>query len=105
MMKISKELKEKMKQQLNNDEYLTSITRKSFDAADKNGNGVIDIKELKACMIDIAQGMGSTVPEDESARNEFFHLDKDKNNTVDFNEFKQFVKKNMIMLIDRMPEE
>ena len=100
----NKEIKERMKKQLNDDQFLTAITRKSFDQADKNKNGTIDIRELKACMIDIAQGIGSAIPEEDSAKNEFFKLDKDKNNTVDFDEFKLFVKKNMLILIDRIPD-
>ena len=83
----NKEIKERMKQQLNDDKFLTAITRKSFDPMDKNKNGTIDIRELKACMIDIAQGIGNAIPEEESTRNEFYKLDKDRNNTVDFDEF------------------
>ena len=105
MRKMSnKEIKEKMRQQLNDDNFLTAVTKKSFEQADKNNNGTIDIRELKACMIDIAQGLGNEVPEEESAKNEFFKLDKDKNNTVDFDEFKIFLKKNMLILIDRIPD-
>ena len=105
MNKLSnKDIKERMKQQLNDDNFLTAITRKSFDRADKNKNGTVDIRELKACMIDIAQGIGNSIPDEESARNELYKLDKDKNNTVDFDEFKLFVKKNMLILIDRIPD-
>ena len=101
----NKEIKEKMRKQLNDDNFLTGVTKKSFDEADKNKNGTIDIRELKACMIEIAQGLGNAIPEEENARNEFFQLDKDRNNTVDFDEFKQFVKKNMLILIDRIPDD
>ena len=94
MNKLSnKDIKERMKQQLNDDIFLTAITRKSFDRADKNKNGTIDIRELKACMIDIVQRIGSAIPEEESTRNELYKLDKDRNNTVDFDEFKLFIKK------------
>ena len=55
-------------------------------------------------MIDIAQWIGRSIPEEESTRNDFYKLDKDRNNTVDFDEFKLFVKKNMLLLIDRIPD-
>ena len=100
----NKQIKENIRKQLNDDTYLTFITRKSFDSADKNKNGAIDIKELKACMIDIAHGMGRPIPDDEIAKREFVYLDKDRNNTIDFEEFKQFVKKNMLMMIDALPD-
>ena len=100
----NREIKEKMKMQLNDDKYLTSLTRKSFDAADKNHNGTIDIKELKSCMVEIAQGLGVGIPKDQVIIEEFYKLDSNKNNTLDFNEFKVFVKKSMLILIDKIPE-
>ena len=100
----NKQIKENIRRQLNDDAYLTSITKKSFDSADKNKNGAIDMKELKACMIEIAQGLGRPIPEDEAARKEFLNLDTDKSNTIDFNEFKKFVKKNMLLMIDAIPD-
>ena len=103
-MMSNREIKEKMRQQLNDDNFLTTVTKKAFDDADKNKNGTIDIRELKACMIDIAQGIGKDIPEEELFRNEFYKLDKDRNNTVDFDEFKIFVKTNMLMLIDMIPD-
>ena len=48
------------------------IARKSFEAADRNKNGTIDIKELKACMLEIAQGLGNEVPKEEVVRDEFY---------------------------------
>lgn len=100
----NKEIKAKMKRQLEDDQYLTNITRQSFATADINKNGTIDIKELKVCMIDIAQGMGCNIPRDEVIKDEFYKFDKDKNQTLDFQEFKAFVKKNMQILIDRIPD-
>ena len=35
----NKQIKENIRRQLNDDAYLTSITKKSFDSADKNKNG------------------------------------------------------------------
>ena len=103
-MSNNREIKEKMRKQLNDDIYLTSLTKKSFDAADKNHNGTIDIKELKSCMVEISQGLGCGIPKDQVIIDEFYKLDTNRNNTIDFNEFKVFVKKNMLILIDRIPE-
>ena len=100
----NKEIKEKMRRELNDDAYLTSISKKSFEAADKNHNGTIDINELKACMIDIAQGLGTAIPKNDVIIDQFYNLDLYKNRTIDFNEFKEFVKKNMLKIIDRIPE-
>ena len=99
-----KEIKELMKKQLEDDKYLTSISKKPFVEADKNKNGTIDFKELKACMIEIAQGMGDKIPKDKIISEEFENLDKDNNKKVDFNEFKAFIKNNMIRIIDSMPD-
>ena len=100
----NKQIKEKMRKQLNDDTYLTNIAKKSFEAADRNKNGTIDIKELKACMLEIAQGLGNEIPKEDIVKDEFYRLDKDKNKALDFNEFKLFVKKNMLDLIERIPE-
>ena len=100
-----KEIKERMKKQLEDDAYLTEISKKPFEQADKNKNGEIDIKELKACMIEIAQGMGTEIPKNKVVVEEFYNLDKDKNKTIDFNEFKTFIKNNMIKIIDSIPED
>ena len=100
-----KEIKERMKKQLEDDAYLTEISKKPFEQADINKNGEIDIKELKACMIEIAQGMGTEIPKNKVVVEEFYNLDKDKNKTIDFNEFKTFIKNNMIKIIDSIPED
>ena len=100
----SKEIKQKMLKQLDDDAYLTKISKKPFESADKNKNGQIDLKELKASMIEIAQGMGAEIPKDKVIIDEFYSLDKDKNKTIDFNEFKIFVKNNMIKIINSIPE-
>ena len=99
-----KNIKELMKKQIEDDNYLTSISKKPFEEADKNKNGTIDFKELKACMIEIAQGMGDKIPKDKIIVEEFQYLDKDRNKTIDFNEFKMFIKNNMLRIIDSIPD-
>ena len=99
-----KEIKERMLKQLDDDKYLTQISKKPFETADSNKNGQIDVKELKACMIEIAQGMGTEIPKDRIICEEFIKLDKDKSKTIDFNEFKAFIKDNMTKIINSIPE-
>ena len=105
LLKMSKkEIKERMRKQLDDDAYLTQITRTPFDKADINHNGTIEMKELKACMIEIAEGMGSEIPKDKVIKDEFYKLDTNKNNTLEFSEFKVFVKKCMLNIIDAIPD-
>ena len=100
----NKEIKEKMRKQLSDEIYITELTKKSFEVADKNHNGIISINELKNSMIDIAKGLGYSLPNNQNIQAEFDKLDLDKNKKIDFLEFKEFVKKNMLILIDRIPE-
>ena len=58
-------MKENMKKRLNDDEYLTNITRKLFEKIDKNHNVSIEIKELKSCLISVAQWLGKELPKEE----------------------------------------
>ena len=55
-------------------------------------------------MVDIAQGMGTDIPKNRVVSEEFYKLDKDKSQTIDFIEFKTFVKKSMIAIINSMPD-
>ena len=99
-----KEIKERMKNQLNDDAYLTQIAKKTFDRADSNHNGTIDIKELKNCMIEVAQGMGNEIPKEQVIKDEFYKLDSNKNNKIEFSEFKIFVKNSLLAIIDAIPD-
>ena len=97
------EMKENMRRQLEDDNYLTFIARNSFNSVDKDKSGTIDVKELKTCMSNIAKGLKMPIPEDEVAKLEFSYLDKDNNSSIDFDEFKQFVKKYMLLMINNIP--
>ena len=93
-----------MRAKLNDDQYLTSISKQAFVAADKNHNELISLKELRACMNEIAQGLGCGLPTDKDVQEMFSHLDSNKDKKIDFNEFKSFVKENMLKLINRIPD-
>ena len=45
------------------------------------------------------------IPKDKIIVEEFVSLDKDKNKTLDFNEFKIFIKKNMAKIINSIPDK
>ena len=100
----NKKIKEEMRAKLNDDQYLTSVAKQAFAAADKNHNNLISLKELKACMNELAQGLGCVEPTDKDVQEMFTHLDSNKDKKIDFNEFKSFVKENMLKLINRIPD-
>ena len=87
---------------INNAATFEPIAKEAFDAADKNHNGTIDKKELELCMKEVAQGLGMSPPNQNAVEKEFRNLDLDKNGTIDFNEFKKFVKKSMQKIIENM---
>ena len=49
-----------------------------------------------------ADGLGAPLPKREEVENMFKTLDIDRSGTLDFNEFKSFVKDNMIKIINNM---
>ena len=53
-------------------------------------------------MKEIADGLGTPIPNKEELEKMFKKLDIDKSGTIDFNEFKIFVKDNMIKMINEM---
>ena len=95
-------LKKQILASLNNPITFDPIAKQSFDAADKNKNGTIDKQELYQCMKDVADGLGAPLPKREEVENMFKTLDIDRSGTLDFNEFKSFVKDNMIKIIKNM---
>ena len=105
MSKLSnKEFKENMRTRLQDDNYLTELTKRAFAQADNNKNGTIDIYELKKSMYDVCKGLGCSYPDENIIMEEFYKLDKDKNNKIDFFEFKEFVKRSMLIIINRIPD-
>jgi Ca2+-binding EF-hand superfamily protein len=63
-----------------------------FLKTDQDGNGVIDIDELKVAMIDIADEMGYSEPSDEIVEQTIKKFDKDRNGQLDKDEFRLFIK-------------
>ena len=59
-----------------------AIIKKVFDRIDGDGNGVIQVSELAASMKEIVPDVT-----DEEVEEIFNSTDKDKNGTIEFNEF------------------
>ena len=85
-------LKKQILASLNNPITFDPIAKQSFD----------DKQELYQCMKDVADGLGAPLPKREEVENMFKTLDIDRSGTLDFNEFKSFVKDNMIKIINNM---
>ncbi len=99
---MESKVKKQILASLNNPSSFDPIAKQSFDAADKNKNGTIDKSELFQCMKDVADGLGTPIPNKQELEKMFKTLDIDQNGTLDFNEFKIFVKDNMIKMINEM---
>ena len=92
MNKLSNQQKQQLLLKLSEEETFNQVALHAFNSVDKNKNGTIDIRELQACMVDMSQGLGVSVPDPNEIIDMFVKLDKDRNKTIDFNEFKIFVK-------------
>ena len=88
MLKLNQEQKEQLLAKLHEESILNTVALEAFNTVDKDKNGTIDIRELQDCMYDMAQGLGVSVG-----------LDTDRNKTIDFNEFKVFVKKGLEKIV------
>ena len=92
--------KEELVSKVNDDFFITQVAQKYFQFYDKNRNNNIEKKELKKIMSDIAKTFYGCEPEKDAIETQFKNLDKDNNNSIDFNEFKTFIKNYIKMLIE-----
>lgn len=82
------------------DEELEEI-REAFNLFDTDGNGTIDVKELKAAM----RALGFTIKKAE-IRRMIAEIDKDESGTVDFNEFVEMMTGKMVRApVSRLPAD
>ena len=70
---------------------LNLIAKDAFKVADKDNNGYIDKEEFELCMKNVSESFGLIYPKKEKVESEFERLDADKNGTIDFDEFKNYV--------------
>ena len=99
MLKLNQEQKEQLLAKLHEESILNTVALEAFNTVDKDKNGAIDIKELQDCMYDMAQGLGVSDPDPNEIVEVFIGLDTDRNKTIDFNEFKVFVKKGLEKIV------
>ena len=84
----------------NDEAFITQIAEKYLLFYDKNKNSSLEKKELIKIMNDIAKVFYGCEPEKAALEKQFDKLDKDKNKTLDFNEFKSFIHDYISMLIE-----
>ena len=71
---------------------LMEFANEKFEKTDQDGNGKIDMDELKVAMIEIADEMGYSEPSDDIVEKTSYKFDKDRSGLLDKEEFAQFVK-------------
>jgi Ca2+-binding EF-hand superfamily protein len=81
-----------LKSILNNDKKLDRIARVVFNSVDKDGSGLIDIKELELVMNSIATDLGLASPTKQEIKDVFDILDADKSGNITYEEFKFLIK-------------
>jgi Ca2+-binding EF-hand superfamily protein len=84
---------------LNDDEIkeFTVLCLKCFERYDTNGNGVIEISELKPLLMDVAKESGTDLPTDDDVKGVFDDTDLDKNKVITKDEFVELYKVIYIM--------
>ena len=92
--------KEELSKKLNDDNFIGQVAKKYFDHYDKNNNCFIEKKELLKIITDIANTYYGCAPEKSVIETQFKKLDKDKNEKIDFVEFKAFIKEYLTMLVE-----
>lgn len=77
---------------LKNDEQLTSFSNSRFETYDVNNNGTISLGELGVAMYDIAGMLKLPDPTSDFIESTLKMYDSDNSKALDKNEFKNFVK-------------
>ena len=90
--------KEELAKKINDDAFVTQVTKKYFEHYDKNCNKYIEKRELLNVMKDISKTIFGCDPEKGALESQFEKLDKDKNNKIDITEFKPFIKDYLEMI-------
>ncbi len=77
---------------LNDDKKLDRIARVSFKSVDKDGSGLIDIKELENVMKSIAIDLRLNTPSHQEIKDVFNMLDEDNSGNISYKEFKFLIQ-------------
>ena len=81
-----------LKSIVSNEKKLEKIARVVFNSVDKDGSGLIDIKELENVMQSISEDLGLKQPSRKEIREVFNMLDSNGSGNITFYEFKFLVK-------------
>ena len=87
---------------INDDSVFIPIATEAFQAIDLDNNNCIDKEEFKECSYQVAKGFGLENPDDDAIEEVYKSLDLDGNGTIEFDEFKKYVKKILIMMLEKM---
>ena len=71
----------------------TAIAKAIFNRADEDKSNFIDPQEFRKMMLGITQEYNLPTPSDQSIIETMKKVDLDKNGTVEFDEFKEFLRK------------
>jgi len=77
---------------LNDEKKLNRIAKVAFKSVDKDGSGLIDLKEMELVMLAIAKDLRMAPPTKNDIREVFTMLDEDKSGNISLNEFKILIK-------------
>ena len=91
--------KKDLPKKIKDDSFITEVSKKYFYNYDKNTNSYIEKAELVKIMKDISLTFFGCEPEKGAIEEQFKKLDKDKNDKIDFNEFKGFIKEYLTMIV------
>ena len=91
--------KEELSKKINDDNFITEVAKTYFSHYDKNLNKSLEKKEIMIIMKDISKTYFGCEPENSAIETQFQKLDKDRNNKIDFQEFKHFIKEYLDMLV------
>ncbi len=83
---------EQIRKIVDNQVALEIFADEKFDKTDQDGNGTIELDELKVAMIEISEEMGLDEPSDDVIVQTFNKFDKDKSQALDKDEFRLFIK-------------
>ena len=93
-----------IKEILKDENKFNVLTELAFKAVDKDGSGSIDQSELEKIMAQICMEMGAEVPSKEDVQEVLNDLDKDNNKSIDYNEFKNFIRDILEGMIEDVEE-
>ena len=92
--------KNELANKIKDDNFITQVSKKYFLNYDKNKDNFIVKKELMNVMTDISNTFFGCAPEKAAIETQFQKLDKDKNDKIDFAEFKSFIKEYLKMIVE-----